>query len=47
MFFSFLCHIKVLKKNLSADALKFIIVEKKDEQVNRYVCYDAILCDVM
>ena len=33
---SFFIYIQVLKKNLSADALKFSIVEKKDEgkQVN-------------
>ena len=36
---SFLVYIQVLKKNLSADALKFSIVEKKDEgkQVNNEV----------
>lgn len=31
-FFPFVYH-QVLKKNLSADALKFTIVEKKDKQV--------------
>ena len=40
--FFLLCHVKVLKKNLSADALKFIIVEKKDEQVNHSACYGAV-----
>ena len=36
--FFLLSSIKVLKKNLSADALKFIIVEKKDEDKEVILC---------